>query len=78
MGKGEVEGSVAQVDPLTVDDGGGDVADNTQRTKRTLKPRHVQLIGIGGAIGTGLFVRLCRQLMYATGTDCNSSARAPH
>lgn len=25
-------------------------------TIRTMKPRHIQLIGIGGAIGTGLFV----------------------
>lgn len=27
-----------------------------KETLRTFKPRHIQMIGIGGAIGTGLFV----------------------
>lgn len=29
------------------------------RTHRKLKARHIQLIGIGGTIGTALFVRTC-------------------
>ena len=30
---------------------------DVKQTKRDLKPRHIQLIAISGAIGTGLFVR---------------------
>lgn len=41
---GEI-GQTAQVNPL-----------NTKQTKRHLLPRHIQLIAISGAIGTGLFV----------------------
>lgn len=32
-------------------------------THRRLKPRHIQLIGIGGTIGTALFVQIGRSLM---------------
>ena len=32
-------------------------------THRTLKPRHIQLIGIGGTIGTVLFVQIGRGLL---------------
>ncbi|EEP80795.1 predicted protein [Uncinocarpus reesii 1704] len=33
-------------------------------THRKLKPRHIQLIGIGGTIGTALFVQIGKGLMY--------------
>jgi amino acid permease len=33
------------------------------QTHRKLKPRHVQLIGIGGTIGTALFVQIGRGLL---------------
>ena len=33
------------------------------RTHRRLKPRHIQLIGIGGTIGTTLYVQIGRGLM---------------
>lgn len=39
--------------------GGKEGADHTHRM---LKPRHVQLIGIGGTIGTALFVQIGRGL----------------
>ncbi|PNS14568.1 Proline-specific permease [Sphaceloma murrayae] len=32
-------------------------------THRMLKPRHIQLIGIGGTIGTALFVQIGRGLL---------------
>lgn len=32
-------------------------------THRMLKPRHIQLIGIGGTIGTALFVQIGRSLI---------------
>lgn len=32
-------------------------------THRTLKPRHIQLIGIGGTIGTALYVQIGRGLL---------------
>lgn len=32
-------------------------------THRKLKPRHIQLIGIGGTIGTALFVQIGRGLL---------------
>jgi len=32
-------------------------------TRRKLKPRHIQLIGIGGTIGTALFVSIGRGLL---------------
>lgn len=32
-------------------------------THRKLKPRHIQLIGIGGTIGTALYVQIGRGLM---------------
>jgi amino acid transporter len=32
-------------------------------TQRKLKPRHIQLIGIGGTIGTALYVQIGRGLL---------------
>jgi amino acid permease len=40
--------------PLLLNEGGKEVAQ--QELKRDLKNRHVQLIAIGGTIGTGLFL----------------------
>lgn len=34
------------------------VGSNHDATHRKLKPRHIQLIGIGGTIGTALYVRI--------------------
>ena len=36
-----------------------------QKLERTLKPRHLNMIAIGGAIGTGLFVALGDSLSTA-------------
>ena len=33
-------------------------------TRRKLKPRHIQLIGMGGTIGTALFVQIGKGLMH--------------
>lgn len=33
------------------------------QTHRTLKPRHIQLIGIGGTIGTALYVQIGQGLL---------------
>lgn len=41
----------------------GSVRDTSDQTHRTLKSRHIQLIGIGGTIGTSLFVQIGRGLM---------------
>lgn len=38
-------------------------------THRKLKPRHIQLIGIGGTIGTALYVQIGRGLMNGGETD---------
>lgn len=46
---GEI-GQSSQLDPL-----------NLKQTKRHLLPRHIQLIAISGAIGTGLFVSVSDQ-----------------
>ena len=35
----------------------------TDLTHRKLKPRHIQLIGIGGTIGTALYVQIGRGLL---------------
>ncbi|EIM85354.1 uncharacterized protein STEHIDRAFT_80731 [Stereum hirsutum FP-91666 SS1] len=35
---------------------GYDLEDGIGQTQRQLKPRHIQMIGLGGAIGTGLFI----------------------
>lgn len=39
------------------------VVGSTDQTHRMLKPRHIQLIGIGGTIGTALYVQIGRGLM---------------
>jgi len=36
-------------------------------THRKLKPRHIQLIGIGGTIGTALYVQIGKGLMGKLG-----------
>lgn len=36
---------------------------NYDSTHRTLKPRHIQLIGIGGTIGTALYVQIGHGLL---------------
>ena len=41
--------------------GGSPVYDSTHRT---LKPRHIQLIGIGGTIGTALYVQIGQGLLH--------------
>ena len=45
----------------------GDSTDNLKisgdSTHRQLKPRHIQLIGIGGTIGTALFVQIGQGLL---------------
>jgi amino acid transporter len=41
----------------------GSVRDVRDETHRTLKSRHIQLIGIGGTIGTALYVQIGRGLM---------------
>jgi amino acid transporter len=41
----------------------GSVRDLRDNTHRTLKSRHIQLIGIGGTIGTALYVQIGRGLM---------------
>lgn len=37
---------------------GGSIKPTYDHTQRKLKPRHVQLIGIGGTIGTALYVQI--------------------
>ncbi|CAI0644193.1 unnamed protein product [Colletotrichum noveboracense] len=37
--------------------------DATDHTHRRLKPRHIQLIGIAGTIGTALFVNIGKGLL---------------
>lgn len=41
----------------------GSVRELTDHTHRKLKSRHIQLIGIGGTIGTALYVQIGRGLM---------------
>lgn len=41
----------------------GSVKNVQDSTHRKLKPRHIQLIGIGGTIGTALYVQIGRGLM---------------
>jgi hypothetical protein len=42
--------------PVPVDGPGGPVGNDTSRLNRQLKGRHLQMIAIGGSIGTGLFI----------------------
>jgi amino acid transporter len=37
---------------------GGSIKSTYDHTHRKLKPRHIQLIGIGGTIGTALYVQI--------------------
>jgi amino acid transporter len=41
----------------------GSVREANDQTHRKLKSRHIQLIGIGGTIGTALYVQIGRGLM---------------
>lgn len=41
----------------------GSVREVADQTHRKLKSRHIQLIGIGGTIGTALYVQIGRGLM---------------
>jgi hypothetical protein len=43
-------------EPLPIDGPGGPVGNDTSRLDRKLKGRHLQMIAIGGSIGTGLFI----------------------
>ena len=43
--------------------GAGSVKTVRDSTHRKLKPRHIQLIGIGGTIGTALYVQIGKGLM---------------
>ncbi|KAJ9221563.1 hypothetical protein C8Q69DRAFT_131422 [Paecilomyces variotii] len=40
------------------------IQEGTDHTHRRLKPRHIQLIGIGGTIGTALYVQIGQGLMH--------------
>jgi len=42
---------------------GGSIKISYDSTHRQLRPRHIQLIGIGGTIGTALYVQIGRGLM---------------
>ena len=41
------------------------MADNNNELKRGLKSRHIQLIALGGAIGTGLFLGIAQTIQMA-------------
>ena len=42
--------------PYNAEEDGGEISHDTSRLNRKLKGRHMQMIAIGGAIGTGLFI----------------------
>lgn len=42
--------------PYNAEEDGGELAHDTSRLNRKLRGRHMQMIAIGGAIGTGLFI----------------------
>ncbi|KKZ63532.1 hypothetical protein EMCG_02157 [[Emmonsia] crescens] len=48
-------------DASSVDE--GSLKPSTDQTHRKLKPRHIQLIGIGGTIGTALYVQIGKGLL---------------
>ncbi len=41
----------------------GSINEGFDYTRRQLKPRHIQLIGIGGTIGTALYLQIGRGLL---------------
>lgn len=43
---------------------GGSIEPVSDHTHRKLKPRHIQLIGIGGTIGTALYVQIGEGLLH--------------
>lgn len=55
VGKGVEKDSLNKRDD-SID--GGSMKPTYDHTHRKLKPRHVQLIGIGGTIGTALYVQI--------------------
>ncbi|PLB54344.1 general amino acid permease AGP2 [Aspergillus steynii IBT 23096] len=52
----------AVVDDLEESDDNGSTKPAYDHTHRKLKPRHIQLIGIGGTIGTALYVQIGKSL----------------
>jgi amino acid permease len=46
-----------------IDSDSNDIKLSYDSTHRQLRPRHIQLIGIGGTIGTALYVQIGRGLM---------------
>ncbi|KAJ5047578.1 uncharacterized protein L3040_003400 [Drepanopeziza brunnea f. sp. 'multigermtubi'] len=50
------KGGVYRTSSVKSDGELGDVVQDVEKTKRGLKPRHAQMIALGGTIGTGLFV----------------------
>ena len=48
----------------SVGDGGNGESPVYDSTHRKLKPRHIQLIGIGGTIGTALYVQIGQGLLH--------------
>ncbi|KAF7715852.1 Amino acid/polyamine transporter I [Penicillium ucsense] len=54
------EKSAAANAVASIDD--GSIKTNDDHTRRKLKPRHLQLIGIGGTIGTALYVQIGNNL----------------
>lgn len=46
-----------------IDSDSNSIQVTTDSTHRQLRPRHIQLIGIGGTIGTALYVQIGRGLL---------------
>lgn len=55
----------AEDHPIPSEDAGLGSVETYGETKRGLAPRHVQLMAIGGSIGTGLFVGIGNYLQHA-------------
>lgn len=53
----------AVVDDTDESIGDGPAKPTYDQTRRTLKPRHIQLIGIGGTVGTALYVQIGQTLL---------------
>ena len=47
-----------------------DLQQNGEELKRGLKNRHIQLIALGGAIGTGLFLGIAQTIKMAGPLCC--------
>ena len=57
------KGCTADTDLAAVSALADDGSTRADRTKRVLKPRHVQLLSIGGVIGTLMFVGIGKTLV---------------